>query len=360
LAGKQTVLNSKPAYRGAGRKRVNFPEYKSSPPKEFEMNTYSNLTEDIILSKSGLKAQAKSKFKGNNYPKTHICSISEIAHQVQRTNVYINTHGDYLFSARDMGWNHPFWTKMRANILADTVSSLPYTWEKIEIPFYLEDRLTTSILEVGAKYVIIRNHTETGLKSTVIVAGSTEAEIDVGPTIKSTLVFAPYIGGKMVERLVLSPNIEVELKLARTKALVEMAQNCRPHILCEGIPDDTDFIHRLSAYLQADNMLINGDLPLEKTTLVDMTGLVNGYDLVDLGKLLSSTPLMLSGWKMEFSYRGLPELQTKMLKSDDAFTLDEHRLWVKATLVGEPSAWNREIGYPQGEEECPDMTWLTD
>jgi hypothetical protein len=63
---------------------------------------------------------------------------------------------------------------------------------------------------------------------------------------------------------------------------------------------------------------------------------------------------------MEFSYRGLPELQTKMLKSDDAFTLDEHRLWAKAILMGEPSAWNREIGYPQGEEECPDMAWLTD
>ena len=28
---------------------------------------------------------------------------------------------------------------MRANILADAVSRLPYTWEKIEIPFYLEE-----------------------------------------------------------------------------------------------------------------------------------------------------------------------------------------------------------------------------
>jgi len=259
-----------------------------------------------------------------------------------------------------MGWNHPFWTKMRANILADAASSLPYKWEKIEIPFYLENHLITSLLEDGAKYIIIRNHTEAGLKSVVLTASSPEEEIDVGPTIKSTLVFAPHVEGKAVERLVFSPSIQVELKLARTKALVEMAQNCNPHILCEGIPDDTDFIHRLSAYLQADNMLINGDLPMEKAVLVGLTSLVNDDDSLSLAKLLSSTPVMLSGWKMEFSYRGLPELQTKMLKSDDAFTLDEHRLWVKATLVGEPSAWNREIGYPQGEEECPDMTWLTD
>jgi hypothetical protein len=325
------------------------------------MDTYYNLIENIVLSKSGLKAQSRSKGKGYNYPRTHTCSTSDIAHQIQRTNVYTNTHGDYRFSARDMGWNHPFWTKMRANILADAVSSLPYTWEKVEIQFDFENRVT-SLLGEGAKYIIIRNQTITGVKSSVLIASSlpVEEEIDVDSTIESTLVFAPYIGGKMVERLVFSPNIEVELKLARIKALVEMALNCRSHILCEGIPDDTDFIHRLSAYLQADNMLINGDSPLEKTTLVDMTGLVNGYDLVDLAKLLSSTPVILPGWKMEFSYRGLPELQTKMLKSDDAFTLDEHRLWVKATLVGEPSAWNREIGYPQGEEECPDLTWLTD
>ena len=325
------------------------------------MDTYSNLTEKIVLSKSGLKAQSSSKFKGYNYPKTHTCSTSDIAHQIQRTNVFSNTHGDYLFSARDMGWNHPFWTKMRADILADAASRLPYTWKIIEIQSDFENRVT-SLLGEEAKYIIIRNQTITGVKSSILIASSlpVEEEIDVDSTIANTLVFAPYIGGKTVERLGFSHAIEVELKLARTKALVEMAQHSIPHVLCEGLPDDTNFLHRLNFYLEVDNMLIIGDSPLEKTNLVDRTGLVNGYDLADLEKLLLSTPVILSGWKMEFSYRGLPELQTEMLKGDTAFALDEHRLWVKATLVGEPSAWNREIGYPQGEEECPNLAWLTD
>jgi hypothetical protein len=260
-----------------------------------------------------------------------------------------------------MVWNHPFWTKMRADILADAVNRLPYTWEKLEIPFNLEERLTSSLTEGGVKYIVIRNYTERGLKSTVIIAGSNAAEIDVGPTIESTLVFAPYIGEKTVERLKFSRAIQRELKLARTKALVEMALNSIPHILCEGIPDDIDFLHRLNFYLQADNMLINGNSPLEKTKLVDKTGLIKGNDMVDLAKLLSSTPVILPGWKLEFSYLGLPEFQVNSLKDEPSYTLDVHRLWAKATLTGETQVWYLESGIPkevEGEEECPKLTWL--
>ena len=182
-------------------------------------------------------------------------------------------------------------------------------------------------------------------------------------TIESTLVFAPYIEGKTVERLKFSRAIQRELKLARTKALVEMALNSVSHILCEGIPDDTDFLHRLNFYLQADNMLINGNSPLEKTKLVDKTGLVKGNDMVDLAKLLSSTPVILPGWKLEFSYWGLPEFQANSLKDAPSYTLDEHRLWAKATLIGETQVWYLESGIPNeekdGEEECPKLTWLT-
>jgi hypothetical protein len=318
----------------------------------------SNLMQQIVLSKNGVKAQSKSKFEGHKHLKTHTCSASDITHQIQETDVYRNTYGDYIISARDMGWNHPFWTKMRANILADAVSRLPYTWEKIEIPFYLEERLTSSLTEVEVKYIVIRNYIETGLKSTVFVAGGTKAEIDIGPAIESTLVFDPHI--RAVERFGFSPNIEFELKLARTEALVEMALNSIPHILCEGIPDDTDFPHRLNFYLQADNMLINGDSPMEKTILVDKTGLLNRYGMVYLENLMTNPSVNLSGWEMEFSYRGLPESEVNELKVDPAYTFDEHRLWAKATLIGETIFWYLESGIPKEKEdkECPKLTWL--
>ena len=324
------------------------------------MDNDSNLMQQIILSKSGLRIPWKSKFNSYNYLKTHTCSASDITHQIQRTDVYRNTHGDYVISAHDMGCNHPFWTKMRANILADAVSRLPYTWEKIEIPFYLEERLTSSLTKVGVKYIVIRNYTGTGLKSTVIVAGGTVAKIDVGPAIESTLVFDPHIRGKAVERFGFSPNIEIELKLARTKALVEMAQNSTPHILCEGIPEDADFIQRLNYYLQADNMLIKDDSSLDKVALVGLTSLVNDDDLTRLEKVMSNTPVILPEWKMEFSYWGLPESQVNMFKEDPAFTFDEHRLWAKATLIRETTFWYLESGVykVKREEECPKLTWL--
>jgi hypothetical protein len=323
------------------------------------MDNQSNLMQKIILSKNGLKAQSQSKFKGHKHLKTHTCSASDITHQIQETDVYRNTHGDRVISAHDMGWNHPFWTKMRANILADVVSRLPCTWEKIEIPFYLEERLTSSLTEGGVKYIVVRNYTERGLKSTVIIAGSNAAEIDVGPTIESTLVFDPHIRG--VERFGFSPNIEIELKLARTKALVEMAQNSTPHVLCEGIPDDADFVQRLNYYLQADNMLINGDSLQQKVALVGLTTLVNDDDLTRLEKVMSSTPVILPDWGMESPpHRGLPEFQVKMLKEDPAFTFDEHRLWAKATLIRETTFWYLESGIPtvKEEKECPKLTWL--
>ena len=317
------------------------------------MDNDSNLMQQIILSKSGLRFQSKLKFK------THTCSASDITHQIQETDVYRNTHGDRVISAHDMGWNHPFWTKMRANILADVVSRLPCTWEKIEIPFYLEERLTSSLTEGGVKYIVIRNYTETGLKSTVIVAAGTKARIDVGPAIESTLVFDPHIRG--VERFGFSPNIEIELKLARTKALVEMAQNSTPHILCEGIPEDADFIQRLNYYLQADNMLIKDDSSLDKVAFVGLTSLVNDDDLTRLEKVMSSTPVILPDWGMESPpHRGLPEFQVKMLKEDPAFTFDEHRSWAKATLIRETTFWYLESGIPtvKEEKECPKLTWL--
>lgn len=326
------------------------------------MDNDSNLMQQIILSKNGLKAQSKSNFKSHKHLKTHTCSANDITHQIQETNVYMNTHYDYFYLARDMVWNHPFWTKMRADILADAASRLPYTWKIIEIQSDFENQVT-SLLGRGAKYIIIRNQTITGVKSSVLIASSllVEESIDVYSTIESTLVFAPYIGGKIVERLKFSRAMQSELKLARTKALVEMAQNSIPHILCEGIPDNTDFLHRLNFYLQADNMLINGNSPLEKTNLVDKTGLVKGNDMVDLAKLLSSTPVILPGWKLEFSYLGLPEFQVNSLKDTPSYALDGHRLWAKATLIGKTQVWYLESGIPQeeeGEEECPKLTWL--
>jgi hypothetical protein len=247
---------------------------------------------------------------------------------------------------------------MRANILADVVSRLPCTWEKIEIPFYLEERLTSSLTEGWVKYIVVRNYTERGLKSTVIVAGSNAAEIDVGPTIESTLVFDPHIRG--VERFGFSPNIEIELKLARTKALVEMAQNSTPHVLCEGIPDDADFVQRLNYYLQADNMLINGDSLQQKVALVGLTTLVNDDDLTRLEKVMSSTPVILPDWRIYFSYRGLPESQVNEFKEDPAFTFDEHRLWAKATLIRKTTFWYLEtlVHIEQEEKECPKLAWL--
>ncbi len=328
------------------------------------MENDSNLMQKIILSKRGQRVHSKSKFKDYYDPKTHTCSGSDITHQIQMTDVYRNTHFDYFYLARDMVWNHPFWTKMRADILADAASRLPYIWKIIEIQSDFENQVT-SLLGRGAKYIIIRNQTITGVKSSVLIAGSLPVEeaIDVYSTIESTLVFAPYIEGKTVERLKFSRAIQRELKLARTKALVEMALNSVSHILCEGIPDDTDFLHRLNFYLQADNMLINGNSPLEKTKLVDKTGLVKGNDMVDLAKLLSSTPVILPGWKLEFSYLGLPEFQANSLKDAPSYTLDEHRLWAKATLIGETQVWYLESGIPNeekdGEEECPKLTWLT-
>ena len=204
------------------------------------MDNDSNLMQQIILSKNGLKAQSKSNFKSHKHLKTHTCSANDITHQIQETNVYMNTHYDYFYLARDMVWNHPFWTKMRADILADAASRLPYTWKIIEIQSDFENQVT-SLLGRGAKYIIIRNQTITGVKSSVLIASSllVEESIDVYSTIESTLVFAPYIGGKIVERLKFSRAMQSELKLARTKALVEMAQNSIPHILCEGIPDNT-------------------------------------------------------------------------------------------------------------------------
>ena len=180
----------------------------------------SNLMQKIILSKSGQRVHSKSKFKDYYDPKTHTCSASDITHEIQKTDVYSNTHYDYFYLARDMVWNHPFWTKMRADILADAASRLPYIWKIIEIQSDFENQVT-SLFGRRAKYIIIRNQTITGVKSSVLIASSlpVEEEIDVDSTIESTLVFAPYIGGKMVERLVFSPNIEVELKLARIKAL---------------------------------------------------------------------------------------------------------------------------------------------
>jgi hypothetical protein len=135
-----------------------------------------------------------------------------------------------------MGWNHPFWTKMRADILAEAAGMLPYRWERIEIPFYLEAHLITSLLDSEAKYIIIRNHTETELKSVVFTAStSTEEGINIDNAIEDTLVFAPHVKGKSVERLVFSPSIEDELKLARTKSLVQRAQDSFPPHSLRGI-----------------------------------------------------------------------------------------------------------------------------
>ena len=326
------------------------------------MYNYSDLMLKIALSNLGSKIRSKSKFKGYYYDsKTHICSASEIEHRVQRTDVFTNTDGSYVFSARDMGWNHPFWTKMRADILAEAAGMLLYQWEKIEIPFYLEAHLITSLLEDGTKYIIIRNHTETGLKSVVFIARPLiENGINIDYAIEDTLVFAPHIKGKIVEHLVFSPSIEDELKLSRTKALVQRAQDSFPHILCEGLANDTDFIHRLNAYLQADNMLINGDSAQGKITLVGKTGMVNDDDLLGLAKLMFNTPVGLSDWEMEFSYRGLPKMQTDRLIEDKDYTITEQKLWAKATRTANISDWDKDLGFPSGEETCPEQTWLID
>ena len=173
------------------------------------MSNYTDLMLKITLSNLGAKIRSKSKFKGYYYDsKTHICSASDVEHRVQRTDVFINTDGSYIFSAHDMGWNHPFWTKMRADILAEAAGLLPYQWERIEIPNYLENHLITSLLEDGTKYIIIRNHTETELKSVVFIARpSIENGINIDSAIEDTLVFAPHVKGKSVERLVFSPSI---------------------------------------------------------------------------------------------------------------------------------------------------------
>jgi hypothetical protein len=324
------------------------------------MSTYSDLMLKITLSNLGAKIRSKTKFKGYYYDsKTHICSASDVEHRVQRTDVFINTDGSYIFSAHDMGWNHPFWTKMRADSLAEAAGLLPYQWERIEIPNYLENHLITSLLEDGTKYIIIRNHTETELKSVVFIARpSIENGINIDSAIEDTLVFAPHVKGKSVERLVFSPSIEDELKLARTKSLVQRAQDSFPHILCEGLPNDIDFIHRLNAYLQADNMLINGDSSQDKITLVGKTGLVNDDDLLGLAKLMFNTPVNLSNWEMEFSYRGLPKMQTDRLKNDQDYTISEHKLWAKATRITSTSNWDTDLGFPSGEETCPEQSWL--
>jgi hypothetical protein len=324
------------------------------------MNTYSNLTEKIVLSKSGLRVHSKSNFKGYYDPKTHSCSCSDTIHRVQKTDVYVNSHGDYLFSARDMGWNHPFWTKMRADILADAVSRLLQKWEKFEIPFNIESHFIMSLIEEGTNFIVIRNHTEAGLKSVIFTAtsSSTENRVDIDSAIRDTLVFTPYIGGKTVERLGFSHAIEYQLKLTRIEALVQMAQHSIPHILCEGLPDDADYIHRLSSYLQADNMLINGDSPQYKINLIRKLALASEDDLLEIAKLMLNNMVNLSEWEMSFSYRGLPKMQTDRLISDKAYAIAEQKLWAKAVRIGEPSVWNTELGFPSGEERCPEMNWL--
>ena len=326
------------------------------------MDMYSDLMLKIALSNLGSKIRSKSKFKGYYYDsKTHTCSASDVEHRVQRTDVFISTDGSYIFSAHDMGWNHPFWTKMRADILAEAAGLLPYKWEKIEIPNYLENHLITSLLEDGTKYIIIRNHTETDLKSVVFIARpSIENGINIDSAIEDTLVFAPHVKGKSVERLVFSPSIVDELKLSRTKALVQRAQDSFPHILCEGLANNTDYLQRLSAYLQADNMLINGDSSQDKITLVGKTGLVNDEDLLGLAKLMFNNPVNLSDWEMEFSYRGLPKMQTDRLKNDQDYTISEHKLWAKATRTTSISDWDPDLGFPPGQETCPDQSWLID
>jgi hypothetical protein len=319
------------------------------------MGSYSNLMEKIVLSKSGLRVHSKSNFKGYYDPKTHTCSTSDIAHQIQKTDVYVNNHGDYIFSARDMGWNHPFWTKMRADILADALSRLHQKWEKFEIPFNIESNFIMTLQEEGTNYIVIRKHTEAGIKSVIFTttSSSTENRVDIDSAIRDTLVFAPYIGGKTVERLGFSHTIEYELRLGRIEALVEMAQDSIPHILCEGLTDDADYIHRLSAYLQADNMLINTDSPQYKIKLIRKLALVSEDDLMEIEKLMFNNPVNLSSWEMDFSYRGMPKMQTDRLISDKAYAINEQKLWAKATRTGEQSVRDTELGFPPGTEECP-------
>ena len=325
------------------------------------MSSYSNLTEKIGLSKSGLRVHSKSNFKGYYDLKTHTCSGNDTTHRIQMTDVYVNNHGDYLFSARDMGWNHPFWTEMRADILADAVSRLHQKWEKFEIPFNIESHFIMTLLEEGTNYIVIRNHTEAGLKSVIFTTtnSSTENRVDIDSAIRDTLVFAPYIGGKTVERLVFSHAIGYQLKLTRIEALVQMAQDSIPHILCEGIQDEADYIHRLSAYLQADNMLINTDSSPYIINLIRKLALVSEDDLLEIVKLMLSNLVNLSDWEMVFSYRGLPKMQTDRLKDDTAYSISEQKLWAKAKRIEEQSVRDTELGFPLGTEECPNPGWLT-
>ena len=105
-------------------------------------------------------------------------------------------------------------------------------------------------------------------------------------------------------------------------------------------------------------MLINGDSSQDKITLVGKTGLVNDEDLLGLAKLMFNTPVNLSDWEMEFSYRGLPKMQTDRLIEDKNYTINEQKLWAKATRTTSISAWDTDLGYPSGEETCPEQTWL--
>ena len=107
-------------------------------------------------------------------------------------------------------------------------------------------------------------------------------------------------------------------------------------------------------------MLINGDSSQDKITLVGKTGLVNDDDLLGLAKLMFNTPVNLSDWEMEFSYRGLPKMQTDRLKNDQDYTISEHKLWAKTTRITSTSNWDTDLGFPSGEETCPELSWLID
>lgn len=339
----------------------------------------------IGLAKSGMwKAnyaarKTKGKYTG---PYMHTCPSSDIPHPPQRTDMYQDSHGNRMHTARDMGFGHPFWAGIKAEAIIDAADRLDAScWAVFKVPHRNEPgfmKLVNEVLgEKGAELdgLLVRAISPSkGVCSWFFMAGMDVSAVEhslselsgesLGILDKAQL--RETLGGLFDHSLhpkvrdldrwsALKPTMR-KLKISRVKKLIEMARNGEGYELCEGLPDTVDFATRLAAYLYAENAVLERCGLGEKVGLVNETGMVHDKELVDVAKQLFQIPRELEDWGWRISYRRMPKRGAAADRKNGRYEVTEYRLWAVSRRIDGISEgqlrWET-IEYPEGDEECP-------
>jgi len=312
----------------------------------------------------------------------HSCEVSDHPHPAQKTDMYEDSKENRLHKAQDMGWGHPFWAKLKAQDLVATVSELDVeNWVMFTIPHDKEDLFQICIKkEADIEYLLLRSGTPDNDINTIFFVNRSnihiarrkaieilKSKINFIETKKNTLIstlpglldFKLHHDLKSVGRWSSSELLSLKLRAARVTSLVKKARKGEPYILCEDMPDNIDFISRLSAYLMAEKTVLGFCSPKDKFNAVEATGLLSSKEISSLKSIMLQLIKESKDWKSGLFYTGMP----KFMSTEDAkegFQITESRLWCMSKKVIYDD-WDLEMGPPNdAPDECPSPAWIPD